>query len=177
MLCNERNFDDLLSVLAVPVSGITWANAAARIAPTVHPSDYSFTYTGAVHIGRLGYTTASGTAQTIPYSIPIVPESGSVKDDESVDVGGRLHKVGVEFEVSADTEAQRSALRRLECGEWVLELCFFGDESGNIVRALVQATQDTCLVKVNRDGKKVSVSIDIENLMGAQIVAAAAAST
>jgi len=169
MVCSERNFNDLISILAIPVGSLTWAYAAARLAQTVATSDYTLPNSGTVYIGRMAYRSL-GAAHTPQYTIPMTAESGEVKDEESLELGGRLHKVSVKFETGAESMSARDALRRLENGEWALELCFFGDVSGQPVRAIVQATRDTCIVSSKRDGKKISVSIDIENLTGVQIV-------
>lgn len=168
--CKERNFDDLLSVLAVPVSGVSFSNAAKRFAPTLQAGDYTLAAAGTIYIGRATYKAVGNAAITPAYSIPIMSESGEVDDEEKVSVGGRKHQVRVTFEVGASTTAERAALLRLERGEWALELCFFGDTDTEPCRALVQATRDTCLVTVKRDGKKVSVTIEIDNLMGLQVV-------
>ena len=168
-MCSERNFNDLISILAVPVGNLTWANAAARLTPTVGPSDYTLPNSGTIYIGRMAYRSL-GAAHAPQYTIPMTAESGEVKDEESTELGGRLHKVNVTFETVAESVSARNALRRLENGEWALELCFFGDVSGQPVRAIVQATRDTCIISSKRDGKKITVSINIENLAGVQII-------
>ncbi|MBR1800624.1 MAG: hypothetical protein IJ767_03910 [Bacteroidaceae bacterium] len=167
--CNERNFDDLLSVLAIPVEGLVWRTATARLRATIAPDDYTFTG-NAIYVGRNGYSGVCYECPQPAYSLGIVPESGDVSDEEKMDAGGRIHHVTVKFDVSTDNASAREALLRLERGEWVLELCFFGDTETEPCRALVQATRDTCLVTSKRDGKTVSVTIEIENLTGLQII-------
>ena len=168
--CNERNFDDLLSVLAIPVSNLVWRTAAARLHPTIDPDDYTITGNNGIYIGRNTYNGVCYECPQPAYSLGIVPESGDVNDEEKMESGGRIHRVSVKFDVSTDSAAAREALLRLERGEWALELCFFGDTAPAPCRALAQATKDTCLVTAKRDGKTVSVTIEIENLMGLQMI-------
>ncbi len=168
-MCNEQNFNDLISVLAIPANSFAWTDQAKRRSPAITAGSYTLPASGTMFIGRSVYR-AIGASHSPQYSLPMSPESGEVKDEPSASVNGWLHKVVVSLVVDAKSAADFTNLRRLEMGEWALELCFFGDDASAPSRAVVFATEDTCLVTTEKKEGKVAVTITIENEMGLQVV-------
>lgn len=171
--CKEFFLDDLMAITAIPVtvynptavsggspSGITsWL-----LTPVIPKAQFSPTLTRAITIGQQPAT--GGTL------IPIMRLTGKAKDDESDQTAGRLHKVTVNCQID-DRDLSRDA-----SGMTVLDhlltlqrtpshlLLTFRDKS----RAFVQASKDTYLCTVDRDGAKTSVQFRIECLMGIQML-------
>ena len=172
--CKEFFLDDLMAITAIPVtvynpatvpddspSGITsWL-----LTPVIPKAQFSPTLTCAITIGQQPATTG-GTL------IPIMRLTGKAKDDESDQTAGRLHKVTVTCQID-DRDLSRDQngltvldhLLTLERTPSHLLLTF-----RDLSRAFVQASKDTYLCTVDRDGAKTSVQFRIECLMGIQML-------
>jgi len=172
--CKEFVLDDVMAITAIPVadynpaavpggapSGITsWL-----LTPVIPEDQFSPTLTSAITIGQKP-AIDGGTL------IPIMRLTGKAKDDESDQTAGRLHKVTVNCQID-DRDLNRDA-----SGMTVLDhlltlertpshlLLTFRDQS----RVFVQASKDTYLCTVDRDGAKTSVQFRVECLMGIQML-------
>ena len=172
--CKEFFLDDLMAITAIPVtdfnpaavpggspSGITsWL-----FAPVIPETLFSPTLTRAVTIGQQPATTGG-------ILIPIMRLTGKAKDDESDQTAGRLHKVTVNCQIDdRDLSSDASGMTVLD-HLLALErtpshlLLTFRDQT----QGFAQATADTYLCTVERDGAKTSVSIKVQNWMGIQII-------
>ena len=166
--CKEFLLDDLTAITAIPVSDIpanSPSSPANSLTPTISAAGFSATLTHAITIGQQPATTG-GTL------IPIMRLTGKAKDDESDQTAGRLHKVTVNCQIDdRDMSADGNGLTVLD-HLLTLErtpshlLLTFRDQS----RAFVQASKDTYLCTVDRDGAKTSVQFRIECLMGIQML-------
>ena len=172
--CKEFYRDDLMAITAIPVanynpaavpvaspSGVTsW-----QLTPTITIEDFAPSWIGAVTIGSRPDATG------VPV-IPIIRASGKANDDEKDSVAGRLHTVNVSCQVddrdlSPDTAVLTilDRLLRLERTPSHLFLTFRDNSC-----AFVQASKDTYLCTVDRDGAKTTVQFRIECLMGIQML-------
>lgn len=172
--CKEFYLDDLMAITAIPVtsynpaavpvaspSGVTsW-----QLTPTITIEDFAPSWNGAVTIGLKPDATG------VPL-IPIIRASGKAKDDEKDSVAGRLHTVSVSCQVddrdlSSDTAVLTILDRLLQLERTPSHLFLtFRDNSC----AFVQASKDTYLCTVDRDGAKTTVQFRIECLMGIQML-------
>lgn len=172
--CKEFFLDDLMAITAIPVTDFDPATVPGGspsgvnswlLAPIIPKAQFTPTLTRTITIGQRPATT-DGTL------IPIMRLTGKAKDDESDQAAGRLHKVAVNCQID-DRDMSRDA-----SGMTVLDnllslertpshlLLTFRDHS----RAFVQASKDTYLCTVDRDGAKTSVQFRIECLMGIQMI-------
>lgn len=157
--CKEYVLDDLMAVTAIPVSDFSPGFAAWQLTPTIPSAGFSPTLTRAIVIGQKP-AVAGGRL------IPIVKLTGKAKDDETDSVAGRLHKVAVTCQVDDRDGGVWADLLTLERRQSHLLLTFRdGTTSG-----FVQATGDTYICTVERDGAKTSVAFHIQNTMGIQLI-------
>jgi hypothetical protein len=156
--CKEFVLDDVMAITTIPVADFNAGVSAWQLTPTIGGSAFSPTLTHSITIG-LQPATSGGTL------IPIIRFTGKAKDQESDDVAGRLHTVNVSCEVDDRDSESWNHLLTLERVSAHLLLSF---RDGT--RAFVMATEDTYLCEVERDGAKTSVSFNIRNLMGIQLI-------
>ena len=172
--CKEFALDDVMAITAIPVTVYTPAavpNGSPSginswlLAPVIRKTQFSPTLTRAITIGQKPATIGSTL-------IPIMRLTGKAKDDESDQTAGRLHKVTVNCQIDdRDLSRDQNGLTVLD-HLLTLErtpshlLLTFRDQS----RAFVQASKDTYLCTVDRDGAKTSVQFRIECLMGIQMI-------
>ena len=163
--CKEFFLDDVMAITAIPVTDYNPSVAAFQLKPTIADVDFSPTLTRAITIGQQSATDGG-------ILIPIMRGTGKAKDDESDQTAGRLHKVTVNCQID------NRDLSRDDSGMTVLDhlltlertpshlLLTFRDQS----RAFVQASKDTYLCTVDRNGAKTSVQFRVECLMGIQML-------
>lgn len=157
--CKEFVLDDLMAVTAIPVSDFSPGFAAWQLTPTIPSAGFSPTLTRAIVIGQKP-AVAGGRL------IPIVKLTGKAKDDETDSVAGRLHKVTVTCQVDDRDGEVWADLLTLERRQSHLLLTF----RDGTTRGFVQATGDTYICTVERDGAKTSVAFHIQNTMGIQLI-------
>lgn len=157
--CKEFVLDDLMAVTAIPVSDFSPGFAAWQLTPTIPSAGFSPTLTRAIVIGQKP-AVAGGRL------IPIVKLTGKAKDDETDSVAGRLHKVTVTCQVDDRDGGVWADLLTLERRQSHLLLAF----RDGTTRGFVQATGDTYICTVERDGAKTSVAFHIQNTMGIQLI-------
>lgn len=157
--CKEYVLDDLMAVTAIPVSDFSPGFAAWQLTPTIPSAGFSPTLTRAIVIGQKP-AVAGGAL------IPIVKLTGKAKDDETDSVAGRLHKVAVTCQVDDRDGGVWADLLTLERRQSHLLLTF----RDGTTRGFVQATGDTYICTVERDGAKTSVAFHIQNTMGIQLI-------
>ena len=157
--CKEYVLDDLMAVTAIPVSDFSPGFAAWQLTPTIPSAGFSPTITRAIVIGQKP-AVAGGRL------IPIVKLTGKAKDDETDSVAGRLHKVAVTCQVDDRDGGVWADLLTLERRQSHLLLTF----RDGTTRGFVQATGDTYICTVERDGAKTSVAFHIQNTMGIQLI-------
>jgi hypothetical protein len=157
--CKEFVLDDLMAVTAIPVSDFSPGFAAWQLTPTIPSAGFSPTLTRAIVIGQKP-AVAGGRL------IPIVKLTGKAKDDETDSVAGRLHKVAVTCQVDDRDGEVWADLLTLERRQSHLLLTF----RDGTTRGFVQATGDTYICTVERDGAKTSVAFHIQNTMGIQLI-------
>jgi len=150
---------DILSVTAIPVSDFNPGTSGWQLTPTVPSSGFSPTLANAIVIGRTP-AVVNGAV------IPIIRDTGKVDDSESDSVSGRLHTVKVTCDVDTRGAGVYDLLFTLERTPCHL-LLTYGD---GVTQAFVQATIDTYLCNTERDGSKVSVTLRVKNMMGAQVL-------
>ena len=156
--CGEYDLDDLLAVTAIPVTDYAIGTHDWQLQPTIPNTAFSPTLTNAIVIGQKPATTGG-------LLIPIKRSSGSASDSESDDVAGLKHSVTVECEADDRDPAVWNYLLQLERTPSHLLLHF-----RNGGRGFASASEDTYSCKVSRKSGKTSVKIDIENLMGIQLI-------
>lgn len=157
--CKEFVLDDLMAVTAIPVADYSPGFAAWQLTPTIPSAGFSPTLTRAIVIGQKP-AVAGGRL------IPIVKLTGKAKDDETDSVAGRLHKVTVTCQVDDRDGEVWADLLTLERRQSHLLLTF----RDGTTRGFVQATGDTYICTVERDGAKTSVAFHIQNTMGIQLI-------
>lgn len=166
MKCKEYR-DDLIAITAVPVAKIS--NTASVMLVTAPTVDYDFSQhfdedTIVIGMSKARYMDGD-TAMAVGSLIPIKNGTGKVKDNESDGVAGRLHTVSVNCEADdRDSDAWNSLLQLERTPSHLL--LTFRDNS----RAFVHATEDSYVCQVERDGGKTSVSFNIQNLTGIQLI-------
>lgn len=165
--CKEFTLDDLMAITAIPV---TVYNPAAvpggsplgvnswLFSPVIPKAQFSPIFTRVITIGQQPTNTGG-------ILIPIMRGTGKAKDDESDQTAGRLHKVTVNCQIGNRDPSVWTNLLTLERTPSHL-LLTFRDQS----RAFVQASKDTYLCTVDRDGAKTSVQFRIECFMGIQMI-------
>lgn len=156
--CKEFILDDVMAITAIPVTDFYPGSSGWQLQPVIAASAFFPTFTRAITIGQRPATTG-GTL------IPIMRLTGKAKDDESDQTAGRLHKVTVNCQIDDRDPSVWTNLLTLERTPSHL-LLTFRDQS----RAFVQASKDTYLCTVDRDGAKTSVQFRIECLMGIQML-------
>ena len=156
--CKEFILDDVMAITAIPVTDYYPGSSGWQLQPVIAASAFFPTFTHAITIGQQPATTG-GTL------IPIMRLTGKAKDDESDQTAGRLHKVTVNCQIDDRDPSVWTNLLTLERTPSHL-LLTFRDQS----RAFVQASKDTYLCTVDRDGAKTSVQFRIECLMGIQML-------
>lgn len=156
--CSEFVLDDLMAITAIPVADYTPGFAAWQLRPTIPSAGFSPTLTRAIVVGQRP-AVAGGRL------IPIMKFTGKAKDDESDSVAGRLHKVTVTCQADDRDPAVWDHLLALERTPSHLLLTF---RDGT--RGFAQATADTYICTVERDGAKTSVAFHIQCLMGIQLI-------
>ena len=157
--CKEFVLDDLMAVTAIPVSDFSPGFAAWQLTPTIPSAGFSPTLTRAIVIGQKP-AVAGGRL------IPIVKLTGKAKDDETDSVAGRLHKVAVTCQVDDRDGGVWADLLTLERRQSHLLLTF----RDGTTKGFAQATGDTYICTVERDGAKTSVAFHIQNTMGIQLI-------
>lgn len=158
--CKEFILDDLMAITAIPVTDYNPGTNAWQVTPTIRNIDFSPTLTHAIVIGR-----ETPDLPDDAVLIPIKRYTGKCKDAESDSVAGRMHTVTVSCEVDcrdADVFNHLLTLERTPCHL----LLTYRDG----IRAFVQATEDTYQCEAERDGSKISVTLRIQNMMGAQTI-------
>ena len=158
MNCKEFNLDDLLAIIAIPVTDYSCVTQDWNLKPTIPNTAVSPSLTYPIAIGTMPATTGGKL-------IPIIRASGKAKDSEDDSVAGRKHSVSVSCEADDRESAVWNYLFSLERTPCHLLLTFRGD-----TRGFVAATEDTYMCEVDRSGGKTSVSFKIENLMGVQLI-------
>lgn len=156
--CKEFELDDLVVITAIPVADFRPGTYTWQLKPTIPSALFSPSLANVIVIGTVPATTG-GTL------IPIKRNTGKAKDSVSDSVAGRLHKVAVSCEVDdrdGDVWDDLAALEKTPCH---LLLTFRGG-----ARAFALATKYTYGCEVERDGAKTSVSFDIQNMMGMQLI-------
>lgn len=154
--CKEFVLDDLTAITAIPVEDYTPGFADWQLTPTIPEGFFSPTLLRAVTIGQ---QSQNGRL------IPIRRGSGKAKDGESDKVSGRQHTVGVSCSADDRDGSVWDLLLFLERTASHLILTF---RDGT--RGFVQATKDTYLCNVERDGSNTSVQFRISNTMGIQLL-------
>lgn len=166
--CKEFVLDDLMAIIAIPVSDMPASETYSpvnRLTPTIPDDEFSPTLDNAIVIGRQA-ATADGVL------VPIIRTSGKAKDDEGDSVAGRLHTVTVNCEVDergGEIWEPIPALGSIPCSlrlERTPHHLLLSFRDGT--RGFVAATEDTYQCTIDRDGAKVSLSFKIQNLMGIQ---------
>ncbi len=165
--CKEFILDDLMAITAIPVTDYNPGTNAWQVKPTIGNNYFSPTLTNAIVIGRQTPDLPDGAVL-----IPIKRDTGKVKDAESDSVAGRMHTVTVSCEVD-----QRD-LTPDNNGETVLDYlltlertpCHLLLTYRDGIHAFVQATEDTYQCEAEREGSKISVTLRVQNLMGAQTI-------
>ena len=155
--CLEFVLDDVMAITAIPVTDFNPGTAEWQVSPTL-PSSFSPSLATSITIGL------SSPVAGRPV-IPIIRRTGKAKDDENDSVAGRLHTVTVNCDIDERDTSVWDNLLRLERTPSHL-LLTFRDQS----RAFVQASRDTYLFNVERDGAKTSVVFRIQCLMGIQML-------
>ena len=159
--CREFERDDVVAITAIPIENIPAADVESfvnQLTPVIIQSGDGPSMDGSVTIG-LQPAVSGGTV------IPIIRDSGKVKDDESDGVSGRLHTTTVSCEVDDRNWQTWNHLLALERMNSHLLLTFRGG-----TRAFVAATEDTYFCHVQRDDAKTSVTFRIQSIMGLQLV-------
>lgn len=163
--CGEYTLDDLLAVIAIPVSDYSLGTLSWQLKPTIPNTSISPPYTNAIVIGGIRPRDKDNNALAIKGLIPIKKETGKANDSEGDSTAGRLHTVSVSLEADDRDGSVWELLLALERTPSHLLLTFRGGQ-----QAFVSATQDTYTCEVERDGAKTSVSFKIYNLMGIQLI-------
>ena len=158
MSCKEFNLDDLLAIIAIPVTDFSLGTRDWQLKPTIPNTVFSPSLTNAIAIGIMPATTGGKL-------IPIITKSGKAKDSEDDSVAGRKHSVSVSCEADDRESAVWNYLLSLERTPCHLLLTFRGG-----TRGFASASEDTYMCEVDRSGGKTSVSFKIENLMGVQLI-------
>lgn len=158
MSCTEFNLDDLLAIVAVPVTDYSPFTHEWQLKPTIPNTAFSPSLTNAIAIGLQPAVTGGKL-------IPIVRKSGKAKDSESDSVAGRKHSVTVSCEADDRDSSTWNFLLALERTPCHIILTY-----RNGTCAFVQASEDTYMCEVNRENAKTSVSFKIENIMGIQLI-------
>ena len=167
--CREYILDDLTAITVIPLSNIPAGDplsAANSLAPYISADGFSPSLAGAVTIGRQ-------PAQAGGALVPIVKDTGKVKDDEGDSVAGRLHTVTVTCEADDRGQAPDGSGRRVY--DYLLAL---ERTPGHLLltlrdgrtKAFVSATRDTYTCETERDGSKTAVTFRIQNIMGIQFI-------
>lgn len=157
--CKEFALDDIMAITAIPIANISASDPGSLaniLSPVIASDDFNPSLDSSITIGRQ-------PAAEDEVLIPIVRTSGKAKDDESDGVAGRMHSVGVTCEVDGRSGDIWDPLLALERTPAHLLLSFRGG-----ARGFVSATDDTYMCTVQRDGAKISVSFNVQNLMGVQ---------
>lgn len=164
--CKEFVLDDLMAITAIPVDDVAVNNEAWQLNPTIRNTGDGFSpvLTNAITIGLQKATYGNTTAKAL---IPIKRFTGKAKDEEGDTVAGRLHTVTVNCEVDEREPDVWAHLLSLERTASHLLLTF----RDGITQAFVNATRDSYLCNVERDGAKTSVAFRIQCLMGIQVIA------
>ena len=159
-----------MAIVAVPVSKYTPGSATSELEQTkrvmLEPTVSAEVLDGIIDADAITIGTTSQNGSAL---IPIIKQTGKVKDAESLDTAGRLHTVSVECEVDDRDSEAWTLLHRLERKAAHLILT-----SRDGSRFFVQGSGDTFLCTVNRDGEKTSVSLKVQCMMGVQLLTAVA---
>jgi hypothetical protein len=158
MSCTEFNLDDLLAIVAIPVTDYSPSAQGWLLRPTIPNTSFSPSLTNAVSIGLQPAATGGKL-------IPMIRKSGKAKDSESDSVAGRKHSVTVSCEADDRDSETWNYIYNLERTPSHLILTF-----RNGTRAFVMASEDTYLCEVSRENADTSLEFKIENLMGIQLI-------
>lgn len=158
--CKEFDLDDVMAVVAIPVTDYNPGTAPWQLRPVIPATGFSPTLTNAITIGIQAATTGGSL-------IPIRRKTGKAKDSTGDSVAGRLHTVNVNCEVDDRDGTVWADLLKLERTPAHLLLTFRGG-----IRAFVQGSIDTYHCEVERDGAKTQVSFKVQCLMGIQLITA-----
>ena len=157
MSCKEFALDDLMAIVAVPVGKYT-PSGATILSPTIDGEELDgIVDADAIVIGK---SSQNGSAL-----IPIIRDTGKVKDSESLNTGGRRHTVNVECEGDDRDSEAWTLLHRLE--RMAAHLLLTSRDGS---RFFVQGSEDTFLCTVNRDGEKTGVGLKVQCMMGVQML-------
>lgn len=161
--CKEYDLDDVMAVMAIPLNKY----AGVTLGPTIAVSGFDPTIdTNTIIVGTpQAIAHVIGEDTVIGDIIPIIHKTGKAKDNETDHVAGRFHTVGVNCQVDDRDPDVWEALLALERMPSHLLLTFRGG-----TRAFVQATADTYLCEVERDGSKTTVTWKVQNLFGIQLI-------
>lgn len=163
--CGEYDLDDLLAITAIPIANYTLGLSTWQLEPTIPGAGFSPSLVGSLVIGTMIPRDSDNNVIAIKGLIPIQHATGKATDSEGDSVAGRKHTVKVSCEADDRDPKVWDYLLALERTPSHLLLTF-----RNGTRAFVSATEDTYTCEVKRDAAKTSVSIDIENLMGIQLI-------
>lgn len=157
--CGEYVYDDLLVITAIPVNDYDIGAFPWQVTPNIRNTSFS----PPLNIR----TIVIGQQPAVPGGllVPMQRGTGSAKDSESDSVAGRKHTVSVECEADERDPSMRDILLRLERTPSHLLLTF-----RNGVQGFASATIDTYQCSVDRSGGKTSIKLELENLMGIQII-------
>lgn len=158
--CKEFYLDDVMAITAIPIEDYNPGVAAWQLRPTVPEDEFYPALENAVVIGQ--QPAVAGGAL-----VPIRKFTGKAKDEEADSVAGRLHTATVTCQVDDREGEAWGHLLTLERTPSHLLLTF---RDG--ARGFAQASIDTYLCTVGRDGAKTSVDFRIQNLMGIQLLVA-----
>lgn len=147
--------DDVIAVAAIPVTDY---DGSAFIGASIDSSLFNPPLANAIVIG-------TSTPVTNGVLIPIKVGTGSVKDSENDGVAGRSHTVTVSCDVDDRDGEVWDDLLLLERSERHLLLTFRGGTQG-----FVNASRDSYLFHVDRDGSKTTATFKIHNILGVQII-------
>ena len=169
MNCEEFLLDDTMAVTAIPIADFQPGTSAWQLAPTIPATAFSPAVTNAVTVGRQKARSGNTTAAAL---VPIRRMTGKAKDNPDDSTAGRLHTVTVTCEVDDRDTANDTGgknvfdhLLALQRTPSHLLLTFRGGQ-----KAFVQATGDTYLCKVERDGAKTTLTFRVQCLMGLQLI-------
>lgn len=147
---------EVLAVDAIPVSSLV-IPASSLLADPISLSAISFDARSVIRIAH-----EEDAANTV---VMIAGMRGSIKDDESDSVAGRIHTVTLTADVNESSASTRSSLRRLESRAHALLLYFRDGRMG-----LVQCDRDSYLTTVARGETHSSIQMRIQDLLGIQWV-------
>lgn len=149
--------DNMVAITAIPVDEFS-VGSAALYGPTISEDDFAPPLTNAIVIGQYA-------AVDFGIVIPIIRNSGKVKDTEQDQVAGRAHNVSIQCEVDDRDSSLWQYIRQLERSAFHLILTLHDGS-----RVFVQVTRDTYQCTTERGDGKTSMQFKVHNLTGMQLV-------